>query len=193
MLLSTVTPAGGTTGALSSMSYLGFGVGQTGGRRIVQKVFTDPVALAGVGTAAGRTGTVFLDKLGRDHAPRWRWARTMRTRPSSPAIAPMTSSGAWGSKPTRICRPRACGTAYDQFFNTDGTPSCFIRGHGPGVQAVTDEASERYPTCFSRFFANNQGGRACAGCRVVARRFSAGGGGAQSHYSAIGRLLTFDV
>ncbi len=40
-VMSTVTPVGGTAGAVSMTSYLGFNLGDSGGRRIVQKVFTD--------------------------------------------------------------------------------------------------------------------------------------------------------
>ena len=47
------------------------------------------------------------------------------------------------------------GTSYN--YNTDGTPSCFVRG--PGTQpasAAVNETNEVYPTCFNRSFANNQ-------------------------------------
>lgn len=64
-VLSTVTPPGGALGVLSAASYLGFSGTDSSGRRVVQKVFTDPVAPANVSTAPGRTASVYLDELGR--------------------------------------------------------------------------------------------------------------------------------
>ena len=163
VLLSTVTPPGGARGALSSMSYLGFAVGETGGQRIVQKVFTDPVAPADVAAATGRTRTMFFDAL----------ARETRTE---------VALGADYGNQTLIAGRRfydtlgrvqfeadpylsgqnindQYGTTY--YFNIDGMPSCFIRGrglqpltNGPGL-TVTDETNERYPTCFARVFLGN--------------------------------------
>ena len=49
----------------------------------------------------------------------------------------------------------AYGTTYN--YNTDGTPSCFVRG--PGTQPVTfsvNETTEVYPTCFNHGFLNSQ-------------------------------------
>jgi RHS repeat-associated protein len=47
------------------------------------------------------------------------------------------------------------GTTYN--YNTDGTPSCFVRG--PGTQPATfsvNETTEVYPTCFNHGFLSNQ-------------------------------------
>ena len=47
------------------------------------------------------------------------------------------------------------GTTYN--YNTDGTPSCFVRG--PGTQpanASVNETTEIYPTCFNHFFPDNK-------------------------------------
>ena len=50
---------------------------------------------------------------------------------------------------------KAYGTTY--LFTAAGSPSCFIRGYGPQpLTAVTDEPSERYPTCFTRAFVNHE-------------------------------------
>src|SRR5205085_5657014 len=62
---STVTPPGGALGVLSTASYFGFAGTDSDGRRISTKSFSDPVTPANVPTTAGRTGTVFLDELGR--------------------------------------------------------------------------------------------------------------------------------
>ena len=192
VLLSTVTPAGGTTGALSSMSYVGFGVGESGGRRVVQKVFTDPVALANVGTAAGRTGTTFLDALGRI-------TRTEAALGTDYANQTLILGQRVYDKLGRVQfeadphpSTESMGTAYgtSRFFNTDGTPSCVVRGNGPqAFTAVTNEAHERYPTCFSRVFANN---REFVDTRDAASLLAGSpqaGVVHRSTYSAIGQLL----
>jgi YD repeat-containing protein len=62
---STVTLAGDALGVVSTTSYLGDGGGDPAGRRITVTRFTDPVAPANVATARGRSGTMFLDELGR--------------------------------------------------------------------------------------------------------------------------------
>mgnify|MGYP000650346568 CR=1 FL=1 len=47
------------------------------------------------------------------------------------------------------------GTTY--FYNDDGTPQCFVRANrNPPRTAVTDEVTQRYPTCFGRTFEANQ-------------------------------------
>lgn len=64
-MTSTVLTPDGIAGALSTTSYLGFNGGDSNGRRVVQRVFTDPVDPTTVSTAIGRSRTVFLDELGR--------------------------------------------------------------------------------------------------------------------------------
>jgi len=168
--LSTVTPSGGgASGVLSAIDYLGFADGS--GRRIVQKVFTDPVAPENVATATGRTGTVFLDSLGR----------TLRTEVQLGAdygnkimivggrnytafgrvrfeADPFPSDQSWFEAspfPSNRSFSTNYGTTY--FFNTDGTPKCSIRGPGQQQLATrTDEANEMYPTCFSEQFESNR-------------------------------------
>ena len=157
VLLSTVNPPGGTAGALSSMSYLGFAVGDTAGRRIVHKVFTDPVAAAIVGTATGRASTVFLDQIGRE----LRTEVAMGTDYANQTLVigyrsyDQLGRVRFEADPYLSTARTSYGTTYH--FNTDGTPSCVIRGHWQQpLTKITDEANERYPTCFSRSFSNNE-------------------------------------
>ena len=57
--------------------------------------------------------------------------------------------------PTTQAEATAYGTSHH--YLADGTPSCSIRGRGPlPYSAVTDEATERYPTCYERSFTNHQ-------------------------------------
>jgi hypothetical protein len=192
VLLSKVKPVGGAEGVLSSNTYNGFAVGQTGGRNIVQKVFADPVPVTNVGTAPGRVGTVYLDSLGR----------TQRTEVALGAdyankklIVGQRVYDALGrvrfeadAFPSTDDFSNAYGTT--QHFNADGTPTCTVRGYGirPRLDA-TDETIEHYESCVSRVFVAN---------REVIRTRDASSlltGSPQSnvmqlsHYSAIGRLL----
>lgn len=158
VLLSIVTPPGGSTGVLAAVSYAGFGVGETGGRRIVQKVFTDPVRPGNVATAASRTSTVFLDTLGREVRTEVNLGsdynnqtlivdqRTYDLQARVKFVAdPFPSSQSFAT---------AYGTT--QYFNADGTPSCFIRGRGQrAFTRMTDEVNEVYPTCFKRTYEFN--------------------------------------
>jgi len=59
--------AGGATGALSATRYVGFAAGDPRPLAAASsKVFSDPVDPATASSAIGRTGTVYLDELGRE-------------------------------------------------------------------------------------------------------------------------------
>jgi RHS repeat-associated protein len=192
VLLSSVKPPTGPAGVLSSMIYNGFAVGQTGGRRIVRKVFTDPVDPASWATAVGRTGATFLDALGRA-------TRTEVALGADYANKVMVLGETIYDKIGRVkfvadphLSTDSFATAYGttRFFNTDGTPSCFVRGNGPqGFTTATDEANERYPTCVSRYFRMN---REFVDTQDAASRLPGSpqaGVVQESTYSAIGQLL----
>ena len=120
----------------------------------MQKVFTDAVPAA----KCHRTGP-HRHHLSRQPRPRHQnrsAARraTTRTRPLSSASAPTIRSAGSSSWPIRVPVDRsafatAYGTTYN--YNTDGTPSCVVRGRGvQPASAGVDETNEVYPTCFSR-------------------------------------------
>lgn len=199
-VLSTVTPPGGPLGVLSAASYSGFSGTDHNGRGVSQKVFTDPVALANVNTAAGRTATVFLDELGRERFtavllgsdyPNQTLIVGYRTYDGLGRVlvagAPFSIST--GSLASGQAIAPSYATTY--YFNADGTPSCFVQG--PGQQAFTtasNESSEIFPTCFTRTFQDNT--------EVVSVKDAASllGGSPQvgvqkfSYATAIGRVLT---
>jgi RHS repeat-associated protein len=159
VLLSSVTPPGGTAGVLSSTTYLGFALGDTGGRRVVHKVFTDPVGASSVGTAAGRTSTTFLDSLGREtHAE----VELGADYGNKILIVGRRAYDKLGRvvfeadpHPSTESALTAYGTSF--FFSIDGTPTCSVRGRGPqAFTTVADETAERYPTCVNRFFATSK-------------------------------------
>jgi YD repeat-containing protein len=155
---ATVAPPGTSHGVVSTMSYLGFANPDTDGRRLMTKWFSDPVAPASVATAAGRTGTVFLDELGR-------------TRRSELALGSdyanevlMVGSRVYDEAsrvvfeadpyPKSQNSASAYGTSYH--FKDTGDLNCFIRGRGrQPLNMVTDLATERLPTCLQRSFAGH--------------------------------------
>ena len=160
VLLLTVAPPGGTAGALSSVGYLGFAVGEAGGWRVVSKSFTDPVPANDVATAVGRTATTFLDALGRV-------VRTEVPLGADYGNQTLVTGSRFYDKLGRVwfeADPYPLGqNINDQYgttyhYKVDGTPACFIRGKGfqplgdgAGL-TLTDEGVERYPTCFERVF-----------------------------------------
>lgn len=158
-ILSTVTPPGGSPGAVSAMTYLGFSGGDSLGRRIVQKVFTDPVDPTTVSTAVGRTSMVYLDELGRE----------LRTELTLGANYPdqtlivghriYDSLGRVSFEADPYPSSQSFTTAYGttRFFHADGTLSCLVRASGPqsAAPAATDETHEILPTCLNRVFQDN--------------------------------------
>lgn len=157
VLLSTVTPTGGATGALSSMTYQGFALDDTGGRKIVQKVFTDPVSPGAVGTAAGRSGTLYLDSLGREIKTEIALGADYANQVLVAASNTYDSLGRVQFEADSYLLGQTNSYGTTRLYNTDGTPSCFIRGFGLQAHSeVTNEAIERYPTCFTRYFENTK-------------------------------------
>ncbi len=157
-VMATVTPAGGTVGALSVTSYVGFTTMEKGGRSVVRIEFTDLVDPATAPTAPGRKRTLFLDQLGREQDT----VVELGTSYSSQSL--ITGARTYDTLgrvvfeadpyPTSQNGATAYGTTY--FYNTDRTPLCAIRGSGPQpFTMVTDENNEIYPTCFQTIFQNN--------------------------------------
>lgn len=166
-IMTTVTPTGGTEGAMSCTTYQGFDGTSADGRSVTSKVFIDPLPLATACTASGRTATVHLDELGR---PRLTEQVLGDANPSVIMKVDQTYDSlgrllfATDPYPSTQDPLTAYGTT--QYWNADGTPLCSIRGKGkqerpaPPVNPseppmLTNEASEVYPTCFSRHFVDH--------------------------------------
>jgi RHS repeat-associated protein len=154
----TVTPPGGTLGALSTMSYLGFSGSDSAGRRITVTQFPDPVAPASVGTTPGRSGTLFLDELGR----RRRSELALGSDYANQVLVVGSRSYDGAGRvifeaypyPSTQDPSTAYGTSY--YFDNRGDLNCIIRGQGhQALTTLTDLASERLPTCFQRSFAGH--------------------------------------
>ncbi|MEP7043276.1 MAG: RHS repeat-associated core domain-containing protein [Dokdonella sp.] len=158
-LLSTASAPGGPSGALSSIQYLGFALGQGGPRRIVQKEFTDPVAPASVASANGRIATTYLDSVGRSTSTE---AVLGADYPNQTLVVGQRTYDALGrvlfeadAHPKSESTASAYGTTY--YFNADGSPSCLIRGNGlQPFTNTTDEGREIAPTCFSLGYIGNR-------------------------------------
>jgi len=166
VLLSMVTPVGGSTGALSAVAYNGFAAGDTSGRNIVRQVFTDPVAPSadfrtpGRGTAPGRIATTYLDGLGRTDRTEVQLGSDYSTQTMIVGRRTFDRQGRVLFEADPFPSSQDFTTAYGTttYFNVDGTPSCSIRSNGVRARAatyVTDEAHEVYPTCFKRTYEFN--------------------------------------
>jgi RHS repeat-associated protein len=163
LVLSTLTPPGGAAGALSSTSYVGFAMGEVGGRKVVNKLFTDPVAPSAVATATGTTSTTFLDSLGREMRTELSLGADYANQTLVVGLRSYDKLGRTQFEADPYVLGQSTGGPYgtSQLFNIDGTPSCTIRAFGAqsiltSVNAVTDETAERYPTCYKRYFENNK-------------------------------------
>jgi len=191
-LISFVTPPGGNNGALSSTTYNGFAVGQTGGRNIFRKVFTDPVALQAVSSTVGRQSTVFLDELGRAFKTEVNLGADYTNKKLT--VGQRTYDGfgrvLFEADPFRSTDSFASAYGTTRYFNGDGSPNCFVRGAGlQTLTSVTNEASEIYPTCFSHGFLNNEEYVFAQLPDSLLRGSPQEGVGKESDYTASGRLI----
>ena len=191
--LSTVAPSGGgASGALSSINYLGFAIGESGGRQIAQKVFTDPVAPENVATAAGRTGTVFLDRLGREERTDVQLGADYANQIMIVGQRTYDVLGRVQFQADPFPSSQSISTAYGTtyHFDPEGTPACFIRGRGQqAMTAATNEAEERYPTCYVQTFVDNQGVVTTMDPASLLSTTPETTAKYESTYSAIGQLL----
>lgn len=151
-------PPGGSLDVTSVTSYLGFAGNDPLGRRVRTTSFADPVPKAQVATTAGRTGTIFLDEVGRKRRLEIELGSDYGT---AKLVARQAYDGfgrlSFESDPYPTTQAEATAYGTSHHYLTDGTPSCSIRGRGPlPYSAVTDEATEKYPTCYERAFDNHQ-------------------------------------
>jgi YD repeat-containing protein len=160
VLLSKITPPGGAEGVLSKLSYNGFEANSSSPRSIVQKVVTDPVAERDVDTAPCRTGTTTLDSLGRATKTEAQLGADYQSKTVVMGQRTYDLLGRVKFQADPYLSTDSFASAYGttQFFNTDGTPSCAIRGSGVQQSSggIADEVNEVFSTCFGRSFANNQ-------------------------------------
>ncbi len=152
---STVATPGGTPGVVSSVVYRGFDNADPNGRQVVVTEFADPVPPADLVSANGRTGTTFLDELGR--TTRKELALGSDYANELLVVDATTYDGlgriAFEADPYPKSQASAppYGTTY--LFKTTGDINCVIRGRGrQTLSATTDAATERFPTCFQRSF-----------------------------------------
>ena len=160
-----ITRSDGTGGVLSSTSYAGFelrdvdgdGVPDTTARSITHKVVTD--AVADIDAAPGRIGITYMDGFGRTTKTETRLGSDYQDQTLVVGQRIYDRLGRVKFEANPFLSTDSFETQYgtSHNYNTDGTPSCFVRGRGvqPSTAAV-DEINEIYPTCFNRFFANGR-------------------------------------
>src|SRR5690242_13920655 len=128
-----MTPPSGTQGALSCAIYEGFTEGESDGRRVTSKVFTTAISPSTeCAAAAGRTATVYLDELGRDHIT------DVVLGASYPGVTIKAGDRTYDSlgrvvfeaEPYPASENRDTAYGITRYFNADGTLSCAIRGNG---------------------------------------------------------------
>ncbi|WP_240359176.1 RHS repeat-associated core domain-containing protein [Pyxidicoccus trucidator] len=189
---TTLTPPGGSAGVLTSTRYLGDSGTDPLGRRIVGKGFKDPVTPGTEASAPGRTGTVFLDELGRARRTEFELGADYA---NALMITGATTYDGFGRVsfmadpyPSTQSGATAYGTSY--FFNADGSLKCTVRGRGPQANTqVPDAATERYPTCYSRAFVGNQEVLSVTGADALLTGSPQAGVTYTAALSATGRVL----
>ena len=155
---ATVALPGASQGVVSTMSYLGFANPDTDGRRLMTKWFSDPVAPASVATAAGRTGTVFLDELGRTRRSELALGSDYGNEVLVVGSRVYDQAGRVVFEADPFPKSQNSATAYgtSYHFTDTGDLSCTIRGQGrQPFNPVTDMATERLPTCLQRSFSGH--------------------------------------
>ena len=190
---STVTPPGGALGVLSTVSYLGFVGSDPLGRRVVRKNFTDPVAPASVGAALGRTGTVYLDELGRERRTELALGSDYANQMLIAGARSYDSLGrvAFQADPYPSSQDGATAYGDTYLFQPDGSPSCFIRGRGPQpLIQLSNPATELYPTCFSRSYTGHQETTVVSGASSLTAGTPQTGVTKTETLTAIGRLIS---
>ena len=125
VLTSTIIPKSGPAGTMSSLTYSGFGATETGGRQVVQKVFADPVSdPTKVATTAGRTGTTYIDSLGRTQRTEVNLGADYSNQIVITGQRTFDLEGRVKFAADLFPQSQSFSTAYGttQFFNTDGSP-----------------------------------------------------------------------
>jgi RHS repeat-associated protein len=155
---SMVTPAAGISGVLSTTTYAGFDGTDLAGRRITIERFNDPVPLPDIGSATGRTGTVFLDELGRTRRSEVALGADYANDVLVISSRVYDGSGRVQFAADPYPKSQDAATAYGSsyYFTDAGDLDCVVRGQGPQpLNRVSDLPTERFPTCFQRSFAGH--------------------------------------
>ena len=155
---STLTPAGGSLGIVSTTSYLGFDGADPAGRRLSGTGFTDPVDPAQISTAVGQTAVTYLDELGRERRTEVSLGGDYADQ--TLVVGARTYDGVGrvsfeaDAYPKSVNLLSAYGTSY--FYTQNDDLNCLIRGTGPQeLTDISDLATERFPTCLIHRFASN--------------------------------------
>lgn len=157
-VLSTVVGMSGVETALSTTSYLGFGVTESGGRRIVSKRFVDAVSVNAASASMGRIATRYMDELGRS-------VRTMvnlgvdyddRTMAVGHALYDTLGRVRFTADPYSSGESVLTTYGTTWFYHDDGRIACMMRGVGLQSNPVFDTRQEAFPTCHDYEVVNHQ-------------------------------------
>lgn len=154
-----ITTPDGISGQMTATAYVGFGMAETGGRKVVETTYVDPSAPHELAPAPSHSRSTYLDELGRPMRTEVPLGEDYGNEVLVVGRRLYDSLGRVSFTADPFPTSQAFATAYgtNQFYNTDGTPSCAVRAKGKlgTVVAATDETNEIYPTCFSRVFREN--------------------------------------
>ncbi|MDC8016249.1 RHS repeat-associated core domain-containing protein [Tahibacter soli] len=193
-LRTTVAPPGGSEGVLSRTNYLGFAIGQGGGRRVTRTVFPDVVAPGSADTAAGRSATVFVDVLGRMQRSEVALGADYANRTLSVGQRSYDAFGRVAFVADAFETGQNFATAYGttHHYRPDGDAQCTWRGYGPQAFAAnpqSDAGAERYVGCQSRVFDANEERVRYSDADARTSGSPQAGVEQEASYSAIGQLL----
>ncbi|WP_415835040.1 RHS repeat-associated core domain-containing protein [Corallococcus soli] len=155
---ATLQPPDGMLGVMSTTAYLGLTGGDPLGRRVVSKLFPNPVKPGAEQDTAGTVQTAFLDELGRLRRTESPLGSDYGTEVMISAERTYDSLGrvAFEADPYPVSQNAATAYGTTYHFNPDGTVLCSIRGNGPQAYTLTpNPGAERFPTCYSRAYVNN--------------------------------------
>lgn len=193
-LRTTITPPGGSEGVLSRTNYLGFAIGQNGGRRVTRTMFADAVLPGSADTAAGRAATVYVDSLGRMQRSEVALGADYANRTLSVGQRSFDAFGRVAfvadAFETGQSFAAAYGTTYH--YNPDGDAQCTWRAYGPQAFAAnpqSDASVDRYVGCQSRVFDANQERVRYSDADARTSGSPQAGVEQEASYSAIGQLL----
>jgi RHS repeat-associated protein len=152
---STLSLPDGPSGIVASAAYEGFGGPDPQGRRVKVTRYMDPVPPAALPGTVGRSGTMYLDELGRERRTELALGPDYNDESLVVGFRTYDAGGRIAFAATPYPKSQSAsdhyGTTY--YYKTTGDLDCLIRGSGPQVfTMVTDVLNERYPECFDRAF-----------------------------------------
>src|SRR5690606_17530889 len=108
-----------------------------------------------VDARGGRTTTTFLDELGRTFRQETTLGASYGGQSVVTSYRTCEGLGRVAFEAVPFLASESPATAYgtSRYYQTDGTPNCFVRAQGPhALTAVSDPSTETFATCFYHGF-----------------------------------------